>query len=267
LSLPEPREDGTALITGASSGIGAEFARELASRGIGVTLVARREDRLRDLAAELTESHGVRAEVISLDLGAEDGRRSLPGRLERKALEVDVLVNNAGFGYTGDFAEADPARQVEMVELNCAVVVDLSGRLLPGMLARGSGAIVNVASTAAFQPMPKSATYAATKAFVLSFSEALHSELEGTGVNVTAVCPGPVKTEFTDVAGIRGEEQLPGVFWTPAEQIARDAVEAAAAGKRTIVPGRLNQAGSILGRHTPRGLSLPITKRVWGRTE
>ena len=267
MALPEPRDDGTALITGASSGIGAEFARELASRGVGVTLVARREERLRDLAAELTEAHGVRAEVIGLDLGTENARRGLPGRLERKGLEVDVLVNNAGFGYNGDFSESDPARQVELVELNCVAVVDLTGRFLPGMVSRGSGAIVNVASTAAFQPLPKSATYAASKAFVLSLSEALHSELDGTGVTVTAVCPGPVKTEFTEVAGIRGEEQLPGVFWTPADQIARDAVKAVATGKRTIVPGKLNQAGSIIGRHTPRGLSLPITKRVWGRTE
>jgi short-subunit dehydrogenase len=178
-----------------------------------------------------------------------------------------VLVNNAGFGHTGDFAAADPDRQVDMVELNCTAVVDLTGRFLPAMADRGSGAVINIASTAAFQPMPKSATYAATKAFVLSFSEALHSELEADGVVVTAVCPGPVKTEFTEVAGIRGEERLPAVFWTPAEQIAREAVDGAESGKRAIVPGRFNQAGSIFGRHTPRALSLPVTKRLWGRTE
>jgi uncharacterized protein len=267
VTLPAPREDGTALITGASSGIGAELARVLGSRGHGVTLVARREDRLRRLAAELTEDHGVRAEVVAADLGAADDRRALPGRLDRKGLAVDLLVNNAGFGHTGDFAAADPAGQAEMVDLNCTAVVDLTGRFLPGMVARGAGAVINIASTAAFQPLPKSATYAASKAFVLSFSEALHSELDGSGVVVTAVCPGPVKTEFTEVAGIRGEEKLPGVFWTPAEQVAREAVDAAAAGKRAIVPGRLNQAGTILGRHSPRGISLPLTKRLWGRTE
>jgi uncharacterized protein len=267
LALPKPRDDGTGLVTGASSGIGAEIARQLAWRGIGVTLVARREERLRDLAGELTEEHGVRAEVVACDLGRRDDRRALPGRLERKGLEVDVLVNNAGFGYTGDVVAAEADHQADLVELNCTAVVDLTGRFLPGMVARGSGAVINVASTAAFQPMPKNATYAASKAFVLSYSEAVHCELEGTGVVMTAVCPGPVKTEFSEVAGIRGEERLPGFFWTPADQVAREAVDAAAEGKRAVVPGKLNQAGTIFGRHTPRALSLPLTKRIWAQTE
>ena len=268
MALPPPREDGTALITGASAGIGAETARELASRGFGVTLVARREERLRELADDLTEEHGVRTEVLAADLGDAAGRKRVPADLEQKGLEVDVLVNNAGFGYAGNFPGESADRQVEMVELNCAAVVDLAGRFLPAMIERGSGAVINIASTAAFQPMPKSATYGATKAFVLSFSEAVHSELKGTGVTMTAVCPGPVKTEFTEAAGIQGaDENLPDFFWMSAEQIAKDAVEAAAAGKRAIVPGKLNQAGSIFGRHTPRVISLPFTKRLWSRAE
>jgi short-subunit dehydrogenase len=268
LALPSPREGGTALVTGASAGIGAALARELAGRGHGVTLVARREERLRELAAELSEGQGVRAEALGCDLESQEERDRLAGELERLGLEVDVLVNNAGFGHTGDLAGADRERQVAMVELNCVAVVDLTARHLPGMLRRGEGAVINVASTAAFQPMPKTATYGATKAFVLSFSEAVHSELKGSDVTVTAVCPGPVKTEFPQVAGVEGsEEKLPDLFWMSPEQVARATVEAAEAGKRSIVPGKINRAGSVFGRHTPRALALPITKRIWGRTE
>ena len=267
MALPGPRERGTAVVTGASSGIGAAIARELAGRGLGVTLVARREDRLLDLADELGAVHGVRAEAFATDLGERSGREELAVELERLGLEVDALVNNAGFGYAGDFVAAERERQVAMVALNCEAVVDLCARCLPGMVARGSGAIINVASTGAFQPMPKSATYGATKAFVLSFSEAIHSELGGTGVTVTAVCPGPVKTEFMDASQIGGaEEALPDIFWLSAEDVAADAVKAAAAGKRAIVNGRLNHAGTLLGRHAPRALSLPLTKRLWERT-
>ena len=264
MAVPPPREEATALVTGASSGIGAEIARELARRGHGVTLVARREERLLELSSVLARDHGVRAGVITADLAGRDGRERLAAELDRLELEVDVLVNNAGFGLHEDFLEGDRERQLDMVALNCEAVVDLSARYGREMRSRGSGAIINIASTAAFQPLPGSATYAATKAFVLSLSEALHEELRGSGVSVTAVCPGPVRTEFAEVAGIGGaEESTPDVFWMSAADLAADAVGAAEKGKRAVVPGALNLAGSILGRHSPRGVALPVTRRIW----
>ena len=153
-----------------------------------------------------------------------------------------------------------------MLRLNCEALLDLQARYLPAMVARGRGAVINIASTAAFQPIPGTATYAATKAFVLSLSEAVHEELKGTGVTLTAVCPGPVKTEFMQVAGIeQAEEQLPGVFWMTSEAVAKAAVDAAENGKRAIVPGLLNRAGALTGQHAPRMLALPLAKRLWRR--
>ncbi len=266
MPLPEPADSSTALITGASAGIGEATARELAARGLGVTLVARREDRLRSLAGELSERFGVRAEAIGADLGSSTARADLVRRIDELGLEVEILVNNAGFGGGEDFVETDRELLTSMVELNCLALLDLQAAYLPRMLERGRGAVINIASTAAFQPLPGSATYAATKAFVLSLSEAVHEELKGTGVTLTAVCPGPVKTEFMDAAGLTGaEEQLPGMFWMSAESVAKAAVEAAEEGKRAIVPGLINRAGAITGQHAPRMLALPIAKRVWRR--
>jgi short-subunit dehydrogenase len=266
VALPEPAASSTALITGASAGIGEATARELASRGHGVTLVARREERLRSLAGELSDRFGVRAEALGADLGSETARADLVRRVEELGLEVEILVNNAGFGGGEDFVDTDRELLTSMVELNCVALLDLQGVYLPRMVERGRGAVINIASTAAFQPLPGSATYAATKAFVLSLSEAVHEELKGTGVTLTAVCPGPVKTEFMDVAGLSGAEaQLPGVFWMSAESVAKAAVGAADDGKRAIVPGILNRAGAITGQHVPRMLGLPVAKRVWRR--
>jgi uncharacterized protein len=267
MALPDPGDGSTALITGASSGIGAAIADALAGRGHGVTLVARREDRLTELAAELHERHGVRAGTVACDLADESQRDLLTSRIGELGLDVEVLVNNAGFGYAGDFTESERERQVEMVRVNVETVVDLCGRYLPGMVDRGRGAVINIASTAAFQPMPKSATYSASKAFVLNFSEAIHQELRRTGVTVTAVCPGPVRTEFMDAAELKRTEDTPGFIWMSAEDLAEEAVKAADAGKRAVVPGRLNFAGSLLGRHTPRTISLPLTRRIWRRVE
>jgi uncharacterized protein len=267
MALPEPREASTALITGASSGIGAAIADSLAKRGHALTLVARREDRLSELASELHERHGVRAGVIACDLADPGQRDLLAAKLDELGLEVTVLVNNAGFGTAGDFVDADRERQVEMVRVNCETVVDLSGRYLPGMVERGSGAVINIASLAAFQPLPKNATYAASKAFVLSYTEALHHELKGAGVTATAVCPGPVRTEFVEAAGIPRADDTPGFIWMSAEDVAEDSVKAAEAGKRAVVPGRLNYAGSVLGRHTPRKIMLPFGSRLWSRVE
>ena len=183
----------------------------------------------------------MRAEVIGVDLGDSAARDGLAAQIAEKGLQVEILVNNAGFGGTGD-----RERLVAMVELNCVALMDLQERYLRPMVERGRGAVINVASTAAFQPLPGTATYAATKAFVLSLSEAVHEELKGTGVTMTAVCPGPVKTEFMEVAGIEAaEDQVPGLFWMSAGDVARAAVEAADKGKRAIVPGLLNRAGAI----------------------
>src|SRR6478672_11173453 len=214
MALPPVRPGATCLITGASSGIGAELARGLADRGHGVTLVARREDRLRELAGEITEAYGVRAEVVAADVSTADGRAGLLAAVESLGLDVEVLVNNAGFGSGGPFTELDGEREAEMVRTNVEAVVALSSAYLPAMTARGRGAVLNVASLIAFQPVPFQATYGASKAFVLSFTDALHEELRGTGVTATAVCPGPVRTEFGEMGGFGGaDERIPGALW------------------------------------------------------
>jgi short-subunit dehydrogenase len=264
VALPEPSDSATALVTGASAGIGEAIARELAARGHGVILVARREERLRALAGELSEDHGVRAEVIAADLGDEAARDRLAAQIETLGLEVEILVNNAGFGTAESVFDLDRERLMAMVQLNCEALLDFQARYLPTMIAHGRGAVINIASTAAFQPIPGTATYAATKAFVLSLSEAVHEELKGTGVTLTAVCPGPVRTEFMQVAGIeQAEEQLPGMFWMTSEAVAKAAVDAAEKGKRAIVPGVFNRATALTGQHTPRMLVLPLAKRLW----
>ena len=264
MALPSPAESSTALVTGASSGIGTEIARSLAGRGHGVTLAARREQRLRELAAELAETHGIRAETIACDLGETSGRERMAAEIAERGLDVEVLVNNAGFGGFGDFAEQGRERQVDMVRLNAEAVVDLMGRYLPPMRDRGRGAVINVASAAAFQPLPDNATYAATKAFVLSLSEATHEEFRSEGLTVTAVCPGPVKTEFVEVAGMGGaESRTPGFVWTTPEVVAEQAVSGAERGKRVVVPGLLTRATAIAGQHSPRALLLPLAQRIW----
>lgn len=264
MALPPPRPDSIALVTGASSGIGAAIAGELAARGHAVILVARREERLRSLATELREEHGAEAAAFACDLADPADRDRLGVEMGRIGRTIEVLVNNAGYGSRGEFASNDRERMVGMVRLNVETVVDLTGRFLPGMIDRGRGSIINIASVAAFQPMPGTATYAASKAFVLSFSEAIRTELRGSGVTVTAVCPGPVKTEFTDVAGMTGvEDTTPDLIWMSAEEIAEAAVDGAENDKRVVVPGTLNRAQSLMGQHTPRALALPVIQAIW----
>jgi uncharacterized protein len=264
VGLPEPSVSSAALVTGASSGIGAAIARELASRGYSVALVARREERLRSLATDLTSEHGVAAEAISCDLGDPDERDRLADELRGRGRSVEVLVNNAGFGHQADFATSPRERMVEMVRLNVEAVVDLTSRFMGPMVERGRGTVINIASTAAFQPLPGSAVYAASKSFVLSFSEAIRTELRGSGVTVTAVCPGPVKTEFTEVAGVGGvEDRTPGAVWMSAEDIARHAVDGAAKDRRVVVPGAINRASALAGQHSPRAVALPLISRIW----
>ena len=262
MAVPEPRPDSTCLVTGASSGIGADVARSLARRGHGVVLVARRSERLEELAGELAGAHGVRAEVLVCDLSDAHMRRGLPDRVAGLGLTVEVLVNNAGFGSGGLFQELDHEREVEMVRLNVEAVVDLCGHYVPEMARRGRGAVLNVASTAAFQPLPRQATYSATKAFVLGFSEAIHADLMGTGVTVTCMCPGPVETDFPDTAGIQeAAEGLPSIFWTQSPDVAEEGVRGLERGKRVVIPGALNRASALGGQHVPRSLLLRLGSR------
>jgi uncharacterized protein len=267
VSLPPPSDSATALVTGASSGIGAAIAAELAGRGHGVTLVARREDRLRKLAEDLAGKHGVRTETIGADLEDPAARDAMAARITELGLDVEILVNNAGFGHSGDFVRRDRERLLSMIRVNCEALVDLQSRYLPAMVERGRGTVINIASTAAFQPMPGSATYSATKHFVLSLSEGVHEELGGTGVSLTAVCPGPVRTEFMEVSGIGGaEDRTPGMIWSTAEDVASEAVSGADRGKRVVIPGLMNRAGAITGQHAPHAIALPLVRRIYRRS-
>jgi short-subunit dehydrogenase len=264
MALPPAGAETTCLITGASSGIGAELARGLASRGLGVTLVARRRPQLDELAEEIADAYGVRAEVVSCDVSNPRSRARMFGELEKRGLTVEVLVNNAGFGSGGRFTELDGGKEASMVATNCEAVVALTHHFLPGMAERGRGAVLNLASLIAFQPVPFQATYGATKAFVLSFTDALHEEMRGTGVTLTAVCPGPVHTEFGEVGGFGGaDEKIPEPLWLDAERVARDALRAVERGDRVTVPGAGNQIAALWGQHLPRFILLPLVRRLW----
>ena len=264
MALPPPDPGTTCLITGASSGIGAEVARELARRGLGVTLVARREERLEELAEEIRGAYGVEAEVVAGDVANERARSRLFNEVEQRGLTVEVLVNNAGFGSGGRFTTLDASKEAAMVRTNCEAVVALTGRYLPEMAERGRGAVLNVASLIAFQPVPFQATYGATKAFVLSLTDALHEEMRGTGVTVTAVCPGPVRTEFGEAGGFGGaDDRIPDPLWLAADRVADDAVRAVERGDRVVVPGPHNQLAALWGQHLPRFVLLPLVRRIW----
>ena len=264
MGLPSPAADRTCLVTGASSGIGAEIARELARRGHGLVLVARREDLLRELASELSDAHGMRTETLAVDLLDADARQAIPGRVADLGLEVDVLVNNAGFGTVGTVAKGDAQRDVTLVRLNVETVVSLCSVYVPQMAERRRGAILNVASTAAFQPLPGQAAYAASKAFVLTYSQALHAELAGTGVAVTALCPGPVDTAFSDSAEISEAETrtMPKFFWVSPQSVAKAAVDGLAKGRGVVVPGVPNRLTAVAAQHTPRSILLPMVSRL-----
>jgi short-subunit dehydrogenase len=264
LALPQSAPGSTSLITGASSGVGAEIARQLAERGHNTVLVARREDRLRELAQELSDTYGVRAETVGCDLADAASREQMIARVEELGLTVEVLVNNAGYGTGGPFVELPADREIGMVRTNCEAVVHLLAVYAPQMAQRERGAILNTASVAAFQPLPRQATYAATKALVLSLSEALHAELQSVGVTVTALCPGPVRTEFIEVAQVEETlETTPGFVWINADQAARAAIEGLEQGRRVVVPHLPVQAVAIAGRHTPRSVLLRALRRFY----
>jgi short-subunit dehydrogenase len=264
VTVPPPHETSTALVTGASSGIGAEIARLLAAKGHGVTLVARRRERLDELASELESQRHVRAHAIACDLSETAARERLVAQIAERGLEVSVLINNAGFGSAGRFHELDVDGELQMVRTNVEAVVHLCGAYVPGMVARGDGAVLNVASTAGFQPLPRQGTYSASKAFVLAFTEVLSSDLKGTGVTATALCPGPVRTEFTDQhAGFEAAESTPDFVWMSAEDCAQAAVRGLERGKRVVVPGVANRIGTLAGQHAPRSLLLAAARRFY----
>jgi uncharacterized protein len=248
------------VVTGASSGIGAELARELARRGHGVTLAARREDRLNALAEQLGRTHGVRAEVAVLDVADAEARAALRDTLADRRLQVDVLVNNAGFSTSGAVRRADRNREIAMVRTDVEAVADLCTLFLPDMVRRGRGAILNVSSTAAFQPLPGQAGYGACKSFVLSYSQAVRAELQGTGVTLTVLCPGPVKTGFAEVAGFSEEDEasLPKFMWLPAAEVARCAIDGLADGRAVVIPGLANRLAAQVARSAPRRVLLPL---------
>lgn len=265
MALPAPAPGTTILITGASSGIGTDLARELARRGYGLTLVARRRERMETLAAELTAKHDIVVDVQTCDLSDAGARAELlAGLTAPGATPVVGVCSNAGFGTIGDFKDLDLAREVEEVRLNVSAAHEIAGTFVVPMIERGAGAILMTASVAAFQPIPRMATYAATKAFVLSFSEALHSELAGTGVSCTALCPGPVKTEFNSTAGVE-EQDGPSIDFlvqVPAQEVAAAAVRGMVEGRRSVIPGLGARTLATAGRLTPRTLLLPLTKLV-----
>lgn len=249
----------TALVTGASSGIGAAFARALAARGANLVLAARSTEKLEALAAELAARHGIAATAIPVDLARPGAGAELGRELARRGLVVDVLVNNAGFATYGAFEALPPERERDEVQVNVAAVVELAHAFLPGMLARRRGAVVNVASTAAFQPVPYMAVYGATKAFVLSFSEALWAEARGRGVSVLALCPGQTETAFFDVAGHGARF---GRAET-AEVVVARALRALARNRSYVVSGTMNYLTAQSARFSPRALVARLTERMF----
>ncbi len=260
MTLPAPAAGRVAIVTGASRGIGAEIARELSGRGHEVVLVARSADQLAEVAERLPGT----AHVVPCDLGDRDARAGLPGELESRGLTAQILVNNAGFSTMGPVHSSDPDAESAMLEVDVMALADLCARFLPGLVEQGRGAVLNVASTAAFQPLPGQAGYGAAKAFVLSYTRSLAAELRGTGVTATALCPGPVKTDFGRTLGLSASEEseaLPGFMWVPARVVAETAVAGMDAGRTVVIPGAANRAAAALATLTPKRLLAPLVAR------
>jgi short-subunit dehydrogenase len=262
--LPSPDPAATCLVTGASSGIGAALARELSARGYGVTLVARREERLRSLAAELTSAYGTHAEALPCDLADPSARAALPKRVAALGLRVDLLASNAGLGSHGRFTKLDPAGEVQQIRVMCEAAIDLCGTFVPPMVQRRAGAVLIVASISAFQPVPNTATYGAAKAFLLSFGEALHTELRGSGVAVTTLCPGPVRTEFFDPRVEHPSERIfPASLWKNPKAIAGAGIRGLARNRRVVIPGGVARLLAGSGRFSPHFFQLRVVDRLY----
>jgi len=249
----------TALITGASAGIGRELARLFAKDGSNLVLVARRRDRLEELAAELRTHNGIEVRVLAADLGRSDAPQAIADALGRDGVAIDVLVNNAGFGALGMFASLDADRQMEMIQVNVAALTHLTRLLLPGMIQRRRGGVLNVASTAGFQAGPFLAVYYATKAYVISLSEALHDELAGEGVAVTCLCPGPTVTEFAATAKME-KSRMFSLRPMTAEKVAQIGYSGFRRGKLLVIPGWLNYLAATGARLGPRSIARTIAR-------
>lgn len=247
----------TVLVTGATSGIGLAFAQRVAAGGGNLVLVARREALMREQTEALRQAHSIRAEVIKADLSAPGAAAKIGEALAERGIVVDVLVNNAGLGLHGDLATADPTTASTQIAVNVTALTELTAALVPGMVTRGEGAVINIASTAAFQPVPHMAVYAATKAYVLSFTRALWSELRGSGVQVLAVCPGATETAFFEIAG---EDASVGSRRTP-EQVVATALRALRSGRREVVDGPANAFLARIAGRMPSGWAISLAER------
>ncbi|NKZ10847.1 SDR family oxidoreductase [Mycolicibacterium septicum DSM 44393] len=260
MSLPPPLPTSTAVVTGASAGIGADIARELASRGYGVTLVARREDRLQELAAELSGT--VRVEVIACDVADPTQRATLFDTVADHGLVIDILVNNAGIGTIGAVVDSTVDAEIAQVRVNVEAVIDLTTRAIHEMVPRGRGAILNVGSGSGFIPTPGQAGYAGTKAFTHTYGEGLRGELAGTGVTIATVCPGPVDTEFVAAAGAEADAlALPKFMYLTPRQVARIGIDAVAHDRGTVIAGWPTRIATTIARLTPKRLLVSVLAR------
>jgi len=259
-------ERGAALVTGASGGIGLEIARELALKGYSLALAARSEAKLRGAADELSKAHGVRVEALTVDLSRPEGPRELFAAMRALDMDPEVLVNNAGFGMHGPLANADEDRLLGLLQLNITSLAHLSRLLLPGMIARGRGRVLNTASTAGFVPGPFMAAYYASKAFVLSFTVALNEELRGTGVTATALCPGPTRSGFADTAGTSKSRLFQSAVMS-ARPVARIGVAGMLAGRSVVVPGLRNKALTLSSGLGPRWLAAKVARSLQDPTD
>lgn len=263
MSIPIPSDTGTCLITGASAGIGTEFARQLAERGYNVTLAARRIERLTELAAEIEDTHGVRAIAVACDVTDAAQRQELIDAIHARGDQIDILINNAGIGTEGEFNGFTPEEHQRQIDVNVSALTAMTSLCLPHMLEAKSGAILNVSSTASFQPIPRQAVYAATKAYVSSLSQALSQELRGTGVSVTVLCPGPTRTEFFGEKQAAIESDSPDWAWQTAADCARDGLDAMFKQKRVVIPKAVNRVGAVSAKVTPTRLTVEVLDRFW----
>ncbi|WP_183094402.1 SDR family NAD(P)-dependent oxidoreductase [Nocardioides stalactiti] len=266
MTIPRPSPLTTALVTGASTPIGAALAHQLAARAHHLTLVARRTEQLDELAARIRAEHRVGVEVMACDLADPDARARLLERIAFRGRQVAVLVNNAGGATGGDFVGIDTADEITQVRVLVEAVVDLTSRILPGMVERGGGAVLNVASTAGLQPLPWSAGYAAAKAHTIAFTEALHHELAGRGVSVTALCPGPVRSGDAGEAGEQATRGMPQAvsqaMSVPPETVAEIAIASLERNRRVVVPGAMVRLTALGSKLTPKTFQLPALRRA-----
>ncbi|TSD99970.1 SDR family oxidoreductase [Skermania sp. ID1734] len=264
MSIPAPTTENRAVVTGASSGIGTALAVELATRGYSLILAARRGDIMEELAVKLRAEHGVEVEVRAVDLSDRDKRAPFTAELAER--DIAILCNNAGIATFGPVATLDPAYERAQVELNAVAVHDLTLAVLPGMLARGGGGILISGSAAGNMPIPNNATYAATKAFANTFCESLRGELTDTGVHVTLLAPGPVRTEEPDPAEASiVDKMVPGFLWVSSEQTARISLDALERNKMRVVPGLIGKGMSLAGGYSPRSIVAPIVGKFYSK--